>query len=141
METLLSDFGPLLVSGGLLMAVATVVVAIITSRSKRGTERADAAATIAKSATDLLEPLRAEIARLEEGQREQAENQREQAKNHREDLQILTRRVATLEGMVEVYARREWALVRYVRVLIDALRLHAPEEAIPPVPQNLSDLI
>ncbi|GAA2182180.1 hypothetical protein GCM10009847_26770 [Leucobacter tardus] len=134
METFLSDIGPYLVSGGIFGAIATVAVAIITSRSKRGTERADAAATITESATDLLTPMREELARLREDQRQQAED-------HRAELQILTRRVAKLEGMVEEYARREWALVRYVRALIDSHRRHAPGAELPPVPQALTDLI
>lgn len=134
MDALISDLGPLLVSGGIVGAIATVAVAVITSRSKRGTERADAAATITESATDLLTPMREELARLRADQREQAEA-------HREDLQTLTRRVAKLEGMVEEYARREWALVRYVRALIDSHRRNAPDADVPPIPQNLSDLI
>lgn len=133
----LSAAAPVLVALGGLGGVAAIVQAF----RGRGKDKADAAAVISSSATDLLEPMRAELTRLQESQQKQAEHQQQQAQEHEAALEKINRRVSELESTVRGYERREWALVRFIRALIDSHVRHAPEAPLPPTPTDLIDLI
>jgi len=88
--------------------------AFITGLFSRRKSKADAAAVVTDSAMDLIIPLREEIKALRE-------------------------RVELVEDKLRTEERRTWALVAYVRRLIDALR--AAGAVVPDAPETLQDIL
>jgi chromosome segregation ATPase len=117
------DIAPILLALGAILTGLAGIAAVITAFSGRGKSRAEAAASLTNTATELIEPLRTEL------------------KSVRDDLTDARERLTTVEQKLRDEEQRSWSLVAYIRRLIDSHRRHAPDAPIPDPPTGISDII
>lgn len=83
----------------------------------------------------------AEIRRLSERYDQLAEDARNDRERHRAEIDAVRGEVQELRDLLTSANSKLWDAIGYVRRLIDSHRKHAPDAAVPDVPDKLRDII